>query len=146
MRKHTSMGLMWTDIQTDTAIQLMRAIAVFWGMILTCIPLWEERSKSDSSLQQFDFWSAWCLSYRGPRFNFHREYSAKWTWDSLVVCIFLQSPCWSTRAAASCWQQSHAQTKCSSGDHDEHAHNIMLCKLCAIELSTEYDDNRIVNK
>ena len=49
-------GLDANDIQTDTATQPVWAIAVFRGMILTFIPLWVERYKCDSTLQQFDFW------------------------------------------------------------------------------------------
>ena len=62
-------GLDANDIQTDTATQPVWAIAVFRGMILNLIPLWMERYKCDSSLQQFDFWSSWC---RGFRFHFTR--------------------------------------------------------------------------
>ena len=54
-------GLDANDIQTDTVTQPVWAIAVFRGMILTFIPLWMERYKCDSSLQQFDFWSSWCF-------------------------------------------------------------------------------------
>ena len=49
-------GLDANDIQTDTATQSVWAIAVFRGMIMTFIPLWVERYKCDSTLQQFDFW------------------------------------------------------------------------------------------
>ena len=51
-------GLDANGIQTDTATQPVWAIAVFRGMILNFIPLWMERYKCDSSLQQFDFWSS----------------------------------------------------------------------------------------
>ena len=51
----------WEHIQTDTATQPVWAIAVFSAMILTFIPLWVERYKCDSSLQQFEFWSSWCF-------------------------------------------------------------------------------------
>ena len=44
-------GLDANDIQTDTATQLVWAIAVFRGMILTFIPLWMERYKCHSLLQ-----------------------------------------------------------------------------------------------
>ena len=57
-------GLDANNIQTDTATQPMWAIAVFRVMMLTFIPLWVERYKCDSSLQQFDFWSLWCFGLK----------------------------------------------------------------------------------
>ena len=57
------------NIQTDTATQPVWAIVVFRGMVLT-IPLWVERYKCDSSLQQFDFWSSWCFELSRASFSF----------------------------------------------------------------------------
>ena len=63
-----------------------------WGNIhrwawceLTFIPLWVERYKCDSSLQQLDFWSSWSFELSRHRFHFPGKCLAKWTWDSLVV-------------------------------------------------------------
>ena len=61
------------------------------------------------------------LSYRWPRFHFPGEGLAKWT----LTCT-LQSPCWSARAAASGWHQSHARTKCSSSGRDEHPQHFVM--------------------
>ena len=63
-------GLDTNDIQTDTATQPVWAIAIFRGMIPTFIPLWVEQYKSDSSLQQFDFWSSWCFELSRTSFSF----------------------------------------------------------------------------
>ena len=65
-------GLDVNDFQTHTATQPVWAIAVFRGMILTFIPLWMERYKCDSSLQQFDFWLSWCFELLRASFSFPR--------------------------------------------------------------------------
>ena len=65
-------GIDTGDIQTDTATQTMWAITVFRSMILTFIPLWVERYKCDSSLQQFDFWSSWCFELSRTSLSFSR--------------------------------------------------------------------------
>ena len=65
-------GLNANDIQTDTAAQQLWAITVFSCMILTFIPLWVERYKCDSSMQQFDFWSSWCFELSRASFHFPR--------------------------------------------------------------------------
>ena len=69
----------WHSNPTDVG----NRIVVFRDMIPTFIPLWVERYKCDSSLQQFDFCSSSCFSRWGLLFL--GECLANWTWYSLVV-------------------------------------------------------------